>query len=538
MSEVARLRGLTGTGELLRLAWRRDRVLVPVSVAGLVVLAVGSARATLAVYPDDAAAAGALADLVANPAVVALYGPLGSQTADALAVFKTVLMGALLTSVLAVVVVRRHTRSEEDEGRLELLGAGVVGRQAPLAAALVLAVGAVLAASALAGAGLAAVGLDPRGSLAFGVSWATAGLAGTGVAALAVQVASTTRGAGGLAFGALGAGYLLRAAGDAVPVTSAAHALGWLSPLGWAGRVEPYGADRVALLLPGVAVLVAGAVAAVAVLARRDLGGGLLPARRGPRRAGALLSGPLGLVVRLATGTVTGWVLGLLVAGAVVGSLLGSVGDLTENREVQRVLEQLGGSAGGVEDIYLATETKFAGFAAAVAGIGLVLRLAAAERSGLAEAVLATPTARGRWYGAHVAAGVVLPALLMAVLGSVVGVVGPRSSDAAPGFGPTLGAALAVLPAVWVLVAVGAVLAGSSARLAPATWGVALVAFVVGELGPTMGLPSGLVDASPFAHLSQLPGGTFAALEAAVLVALAAALVGAGAVAYRRRDVA
>ena len=115
---------LAGFGDLFRLAVRRDRILVPSSVLGLVVLAVGSAQATLALYPDDNSAANGLASVLSNPSVIALYGPISSPTADALAVFKTVMMGAFLTAVLGFVVVRRHTRTEEDEGRLELLGAG------------------------------------------------------------------------------------------------------------------------------------------------------------------------------------------------------------------------------------------------------------------------------------------------------------------------------------------------------------------------------------------------------------------------------
>ena len=47
---------LAGFSHLLRLAWRRDRILIPSSVLGLVVLAVGSAQATLALYPTDESA--------------------------------------------------------------------------------------------------------------------------------------------------------------------------------------------------------------------------------------------------------------------------------------------------------------------------------------------------------------------------------------------------------------------------------------------------------------------------------------------------
>ena len=38
---------------------------------------------------------------------------------------------------MAILLVVRHTRAEEETGRAELVGAGVVGRHAPLAAALI-----------------------------------------------------------------------------------------------------------------------------------------------------------------------------------------------------------------------------------------------------------------------------------------------------------------------------------------------------------------------------------------------------------------
>ncbi|MFL6079651.1 MAG: polyketide antibiotic transporter, partial [Ornithinibacter sp.] len=303
---------LAGYRHLLRLAWRRDRILIPSSVLGLVLLSVGSAQATLAIYPTDESASAGLAGVLSNPSVIALYGPVASNTADALAVFKTVMMGAFLTAVLGFVVVRRHTRTEEDEGRLELLGSGVVGRWSALAAAVTLGTVAVVAASVLSGVGLAALGMDPLGSAAFAVSWMTAGLAMVGVSAVAVQLASTTRGAAGLGFGFLGAMFALRALADSADSGTFVHGLGWLSPLGWAGRVEAYGADRTWLLLPGLLTLAVGVAVAVVLLDRRDLGAGLLPARPGPPRAGRLLSNPFTLVTRLARGTIIGWTVGMI----------------------------------------------------------------------------------------------------------------------------------------------------------------------------------------------------------------------------------
>jgi ABC-2 type transport system permease protein len=528
---------LAGLGQLLRLAWRRDRIIVPASVLGLVLLSVGSAQATLALYPDKQSAVAGLAGIVNNPAVLAMYGPINAADADALAVFKTVMMGSVLIAVLALVVVRRHTRTEEEEGRLELVGAGAVGRWAPLAAGVVVAIVAVVTPAVLSTAGLAGLGMDPVGSVAFGVSWLTAGLAQIGVTAVAVQLAATTRGAGGLAFGFLGVSYILRAWADASD-SDVIAALGWLSPLGWAGRVEPYGEDRLWVLLLGVAVLVAGLGVALAILERRDLGAGVLPGRVGRSRARAILSSPLGLVTRLATGTVVGWIVGLVAGGVVIGSLLGAVGTLVDDPTMRDFLTQLGGSAGSVEAIFLSTETKFIAAVVAASGIALVLRLGAAERSGIGESVLATPTTRWSWYGAHVLVGVAATTLFMTVAGVTVGLIGPMSSADAPTLGATLGAFLSTLPAIWLLVGAAALLVGWQPRFAPFAWAVLLVGFVIGELGPTLQLPDWVVDLSPFAHLSQLPGGEFAALAAGVMTAVAVAFVAAGGLAYQQRDAA
>ncbi len=529
---------LAGFGDLFRLAVRRDRILVPSSVLGLVVLAVGSAQATLALYPDDNSAANGLASVLSNPSVIALYGPISSPTADALAVFKTVMMGAFLTAVLGFVVVRRHTRTEEDEGRLELLGAGVVGRWAPLSAAVTLATLAVVAAGVLSGAGLAALGMDATGSVAFAVAWLTAGLAMVGVTAVIVQLASTTRGAAGLGFGFLGAMYALRAVADSEDPGTFVHGLGWLSPLGWAGRVEPYGADQTWLLLLGVLTLIVGFAGGLAVLDRRDLGAGIIPVRNGRRRAWRLLAGPFALVTRLARGTIIGWTVGMVLGGVVVGSLLGSVAEMVSDPAIQDLLESLGGTTSGtVADVYVATEVHFMSAALAAAGIALVLRLVGAERSGLGEVVLSTPTSRVRWFGAHVGLPVVLTAALMALLGAVVGIVGPAATAEAPSLGASVGATLAALPVVWVMIGVAAALAGALPRFAPFSWGVLLVTFMVTEIGPLTTLPQWVIDLSPFTHLSPLPGGSFKALSAAVLTAVAVALVLVGLVAYRSRDV-
>ena len=152
--------------------------------------------------------------MVDNPSLTALYGPLPSATAAGIGVLKTVMMGSLFTAFLAFAIVRRHTRTEEEDGRFELLAAGVVGRRAPLAAAVALATPTVLATGLLSALSLVGTGVDATGSFALGAVEVVAGLVMTGITAIAVQLTSTTRGAGGIAIGALGLAFIVRAAAD------------------------------------------------------------------------------------------------------------------------------------------------------------------------------------------------------------------------------------------------------------------------------------------------------------------------------------
>jgi ABC-2 type transport system permease protein len=195
---------LSGTGPLLGLALRRDRMLIPASVIALTIYAVGSAQATVALYADAQTAMAELGSVLNSPSTLTLYGPATTTSIEGLSIFKTLLMGSVFVGLLAFAIVRRHTRVEEEDGRLELVGAGAVGRQAPLTAAVLLAIATTVLVGALSAGGMAALGFPARGSLAFGAAWAISGLLMTGVTAVACQLTATARGATGWALGTLG----------------------------------------------------------------------------------------------------------------------------------------------------------------------------------------------------------------------------------------------------------------------------------------------------------------------------------------------
>ncbi|SDP31000.1 ABC-2 type transport system permease protein [Pedococcus dokdonensis] len=522
-----------GAGALLRLAWRRDRWIVVASVLALVATAYGSMAATLDLYPTDAAAAGGAAAMVDNPSLTALYGPLPSATAAGIGVLKTVMMGSLATAFLAFALVRRHTRSEEEDGRLELVAAGVVGRRAPLAAAVALATLTVLATGLLSALSLLGTGVDATGSFALGAVEVVAGLVMIGVTAVAVQLTSTTRGAGGIAVGALGLAFVVRATAD---TSSGGSGLVWLSFLGWAEQVSPFGANRLWLVFPALVATAGLLLVADALLHRRDLGSGLWAARPGPSRARPALRSPLGLAWRLQRGTLLGWTIGYAVLGLVVGNIASSVDQIADSPSVEEMLRKMSGGQGSLLDAFFGTELRFLAIGAAAYGIATALRLRSEENAARAEVVLATPVSRWRWLGSHLVIAAAGSVWLLAVVGVAAGLAAGAVSGT--GVSELLPAALATAPAVLVCVGLTVLLFGLLPRMSTAAWGLLALFVLLGEFGALLSLPDWALGLSPFDHLGSLPGGDANPAGLAGLLAVAVAVTAVGATAFRRRDLA
>jgi ABC-2 type transport system permease protein len=525
--------GLLGTGPLVRLAIRRDRVLLPSWIAVFVLTAASSASATLGLFPTVESRVQAAAANNSTTALVALYGRVYDPTSlGSVGMVKMGGLGAVLVAVLAMILVVRHTRAEEESGRLELVGATAVGRSAPLAAAMTVAAGANLLLGLLTAAGLVQSGLPAAGSLAFGLSWAGVGIAFAAIAAVTAQLAGTARGATSAAAAVLGAVYLLRAIGDTAG-EGGPRWLSWLSPIGWSQQFRPYAGNRWWVLLVTLAFAAALTAAAFALAARRDLGASLLPDRAA---APPGLRSPLALAWRLNRGALLGWAAAFLLAGVVFGSIASSVGDLLDSPQARDFITKLGGEK-GLTDAYLAAELAIVGVLAAAFGVQAAMRLRAEETGLRAEPVLATAVTRTSWLASHLTVALAGTAVLMTAAGVGAGLTHALQSRHFGEFGRVLGAALVQLPAAWLVTAIVVAAFGLVPRATAVGW-VALVAFLLlGEFGPLLGLNQVLIDLSPFAHVPRLPGAPLTVLPLVILLAVAAGLVLLGVAGFRRRDV-
>lgn len=523
---------LAGTGALVRLALRRDRIRLPVWTAVFTAVAASSA-ATAAIYPAGADQQGVADSINSVPALVALYGPVYEPTLGATSVFKLTAFGAALIALLMIFTAVRHTRAEEEAGRRELLGSAVVGRYAGLAAAIVVTTVSSLAIGLFSGAGLAAAGLPVAGSLAFGLGWAGSGLVFGGVAAVTAQLTKSARAASGLAVVALLVAYLLRAVGD----SAGPRWLSWASPIGWTQRVRPYaGDDWWVLALP--LLVTAALVALAAVLARaRDLDAGLLPDRAGPAHAGCALSGAWGLAWRLNRANLAAWLAGYVLLGLVVGGLAGNVGKMLDSAGARALITALGGEQ-AMENAFLATEFSMAGVITAAYAITVLVRLRAEERALRVDPLLATALDRRRLLAGYLLLAAAAPVLLLAALGLTAGLAyGVRLGTPGAEVVRLVGAGLGQLPAVWVLAGLAAALFGFAARATTLAWAALVTFLLLGEFGTLLKLGQWALDLSPFSHLPRLPGSAVHATPLLWLTALGAALITAGVLGFRRRDI-
>lgn len=522
-------------GFVVRTAARRDRRLVAVMSVVVVALVYASAALTPDLYATTADRVAAAEAIDRSGAVVALYGPIiDPSSVGELAMTKLTVLYTLAVAALALVLVRRHTRAEEEDGRTELLAATGIGRDALLLGAVAWGSAAAVLAGVLAAAADVAGGLPVEGSAAFGASWAGIGLVAAALTAVAAQLARTARATAGLVLAALGVTYAVRAVAD---VAGGGWSwLGWVSPFGWTTRLNAWSQPRWWVIGLWVTLWAVGVAAALVLSRRRDLGAGLIGESPGPARGG--LGGAASLALALHRGTFAVWAVACLVGGAVTGALAPGVGDLLDNAAGRELLRRLGGP-GALEDALLGAVFAIAGIAVAGWGIAVIAHAEADEQRGRTELLLATPV---RSIGAAtVTAALALgpPLVLLGLVGAgAAAVLTVEQGDVLRQIERTVPTALAAWPAAAVVVAVALLAWGLAGRGALVGWSALGLALLLDEIGPLLHLPGVVLDLSPFRHVPVGVGATgdLATPAQALMVLLSAVITVVAVRRFARRD--
>ena len=527
MSSVAGLR------PLLRVSLVHDRRKIAPWVALITALSASSVLAYAWVFPDRASRAHLSMTLGANPALSLIFGPARDlSTADGFNAWRAGTLGAFFAALMAIFIVVRNSRADEDSGQAELLASGVMGRQARIATAMGMGAFASVALGVVSWLVTVAFGGGGADSAALSATFAASGLMFTGVAGVAAQIGSDARTANTLAVATLGVLFIVRGYIDAAQTSPWTV---WLTPFGWLEEVKVAAGNNWWPLLPALALAVLLAGAALVLNARRDFGMGLIAPRPGPGRGGWETTAR-GLAFRLNRGSIASWLIAFAALGVVFGFLAGPVSDTFSAAGGSPFTAVAGGGPRALLFGFLEQILQIVAIIAAVFGVQIIQRVYTEEIDFRVEPLLATALTRTRYLASNAVLAFLAPAVGMTLAGTVLAFVVHRTEPAIAA-DEVIGQAAATIPAIWVLVALGLAAVGARPAVRLAGWLGIVATFVLTLLGPLFRLWDWILAFSPLRHVPDVTNSGASWTGLAVVTVLAVVFTAIGFAGFRRRDV-
>lgn len=531
---TARGSTLVGMPAMLRIAWRRNRWFWILWVLGLSALLPMTVRQYDTLIPPGTDPAEVVGPLASNPTMLAMLGPAYDLLDKGGFVFWRVGgFTAVMAAMMAGFGIIRATRAEEEEGRVEIVRSGPIGRHAPLAVSLIVALGGCAALGLLTTFALVAAGLAVPGSVASGVALGLTGAQFAGLGAVAAQVFETARTARAWTLGlGLGGMYLLRAIVDARGADAPLHWLQWVIPVEWGMLSRPFADERWAVFLLPTALTVLSGLVAFRLESARDHGSGLRPAGLGPRTAPAYLGSAWGLASRLQRVAVLSWSVGILLCGYAFGSLGSQLeSDFAKDPNLTQMLEKMGGTSALGTGFNVVILAILATVVLAMA-VSLLGRLRAEESRGTTELMLATAAGRAAYASSHLVLALLFPAGVLVFTG---GLIGLASGDGRLGSYAAAGAAL--LPGLALTVGLAMALIGWAPRWYGVAWALVGWTIFTTWFAALFDIPKTLIDLQPWGHLAHLPRDEMSWGVFVIELAIGAVLLVLGLMGYRHRDI-
>ena len=432
----------------------------------------------------------------------------------------------------------RLLRGEEANGRWDLLLAGQTTRRRATAQALSGLAAGVFTLWVLTGLITVVTGLDAKVQLAAGPALYFSGaMVATAVMFLAVgaitsQLGATRRQAVSYAAAFLGVSYAVRMIADA---GVGLHWLIWASPLGWVEELKPLTAPQPLAFLPIFAFTALMAAGAVHLAGTRDIGASIVPDRSATQPHLRLLSGPIGLAIRMMRPTVLGWWVAIALSSFLYGFIAKATGATISQSTVEGLRSKLGAPGAGVDTVLGICFLFLAALIAFVAA-NQITAARSEESGGRLDNLLVRPFSRSSWLWGRIRVAV----LVILVDGLTAGIfawLGAASQHSDVSLMTLLAAGLNIVPPAITILGIGVLALGLWPRgasiLVYGLLGWSLFVVLIGGIGVTS---HSVLDTSVFHDMASAPAvrPNWEANGVMVSVGILAALLGV--VAFTRRD--
>ncbi|MCM3719427.1 ABC transporter permease [Fictibacillus phosphorivorans] len=523
------------TGKLSRFILRLDQIRIPLWIIGLAIFTfiVPPTFENLYETQQDRTA---ITETMKNPAMIAMLGTsdFDNYSIGVMTAHNMLLMTAVIVGLMAIFLVTRHTRADEEDGRVEMIRSLPSGRLSYLNATLIVTSGSFIILALLISFGLYAMGIesmDLEGSFLYGIALGGTGLIFAGVTAVFAQLTESSRGTIGWSVSILLFFYLFRAVTDI-----SNEALSWFSPLGWVSKAEVYSSNQW-----GPIVLMLGVSLVLFILANflnsiRDLEQGFIASKPGRRNATRLLQSPLGLAFRLQRTGFICWAIGMYVLGASYGSVFGDLESFFEGNEMyQQMLKQTEGAS--IAEQFIPTVMLVISLLATVPPVMAMNKLRNEEKKDRLDHLLSRAVSRTQLIGSYLILAIVNGGVMISL--SALGLWSAATSTMEEGleFGMVFSSALVFYPAMLVMIGIAAFLIGFLPKMTSFIWIYFLYSFFVLYIGNLMELPKWVGQLSPFGHVPQVPIEEATFLPLFLLSIVAVGLMIISFVGFRNRDI-
>lgn len=527
---------VSGFGRYFRFIVRRERIISSMWIVIMVLFTTGVA----AMYPGLFAGTEeimAMAEMLRSPAMVGMMGPVYGLEGLNTAILFSETMSCWMMIAIAVMnifFINRHTRVDEELGRLEMLRALPIGRLAGAKSAMMGAFVLNFVIALLTAVSIIAVNVDGTttiGAFAYAFTISVIGFLFAAVTLLMAQLFSTSRGSAGGAFLILGILYVLRALGDV-----SENILSYISPMGLGLRTFAFFENNFQYIGIIFAESLVISWLAYLICTKRDMGQGVFSARKGKANASRFLKSPFGLAWRLTRNGVLVWCLAIFICGALYGSFLGDIESFVSKNDMYRQLVEAGyGVTASMTENFIALLYCIISLLSAVPIINLANKIHNEEKHGRLEPVLARSVGRVKMFVCYIVIAAVESAAVL-----FCGAMGLYLASANTGlvsFETLLKAAMVYLPALWVMMGISVLLVGILPKLTVLNWVVYAYSFAAVYFGRLFDMPEWSIKITPFGNVPQLPVQEFNLIPLIVLTLIAVVLTAGGIIAFSRRDI-
>jgi len=523
------IKDFRATGRLIRLNLRQHRVFLAVWLLLPVLMVTATAFTTIAMFPT-AESLLEIKTTLDDPIVIAMHGRVLDISIAGYTAWRTKVMCSVLASIFSFIMVIRHTRREEEDGRRELLGAVCVGKHAPLTAALITAMGMNIAMSALILVGMLSTGLGFTGSLAHALAIGASGCFFAAAAGVFAQFFTGARTATNLSVVLLAFLMVVHIGWN---LSGKMGGLMFLSPLEWPLLIRSFAGENFVVLLIAIVIITLLVLLSFKLSSKRDVGSGLIPDRKGPMAAKPGFKTPQALSWRIQKGMFVSWACFFGFIGLALGAVSQTMANITSTAPgFAEFVERLGGA----DRAFMSLMIYIICMVISIYSVLSTQRMRSEEAYMHAETVLALPVSRLRFFLSHMLVSFAGSAAIITIVGLTVGIGAALSTGDSGEFLRLFGETIVKLPAVWVIAGISALLFGVVPRIITGLSFAVLGIFMLIEFfWEQQALSDTIFAISPFAHV--YPTNEITALPLVALTLVAALLTVLGGAAFIKRDI-